>query len=308
MQKYILFILLFIVFPAVPSAQISICVSIARFDDNFLTLLRSAIADEAQSRGNIDLHFVDAQENKFRQKLQIQTFIENKCQAIIINPVDSAAPLSQLLSQKTRDAGIPLIFVNRQPKITFENNVFYVGSDSYLSGKLQMEYIAKKTNGKGNVVILMGSPLSDPAIERTKAVQDVIAKYPDMHVVDIQVANFSRTEGELVMTRWLQQGKQFDIVASNNDEMALGALTAMKKAGVSPDTILVAGIDATADALESMYRHELAVTVFQNATEQGRAAITAAATLAEKSGQIPSQILIPYELVTPENFKMYLGR
>jgi ABC-type sugar transport system, periplasmic component len=155
---------------------------------------------------------------------------------------------------------------------------------------------------------MVGIPGSGVARDRTQAVKDVIARYPNMHIVEEQVANFNRADGEQLMTRWLQSGKQFNMVAANNDEMALGALLAMRKAGVSPQQIRIVGIDATPDALYAMYQNELTATVFQDAEEQGKIALTTAAALAAKSDKLPAEILIPYQLVTPENYRMYLRR
>lgn len=308
MVRLLVFLFLFLIFPIISKAETTIGVSMSAFDDYFLSLLREAIADEAQEINDITLHFSDARQNAARQQTQIDEFIAKKYAAIIVNPVDVSAESTGLMSQKTRKAGIPLVFVNRKPDIPLGNGVYYVGSDAYLSGKLQMEYLAEISNQKGNVAIMVGIPGSGAARDRTQAVKDVIARYPNMHMVEEQVANFNRADGEQLMTRWLQSGKQFNMVAANNDEMALGALLAMRKAGVSPQQIRIVGIDATPDALYAMYQNELTATVFQNAEEQGKIALTTAAALAAKSDKLPPEILIPYQLVTPENYRMYLRR
>lgn len=287
-------------------AATRICVSMAAFDDNFLTLLRTAIADSAQSAGNIQLQFADAREDKTTQQNHIRLFIEKKCQAIIVVSVDASVTYVQQLSQQARAARIPLVFVNRKPDLPLGNGIYYVGSDDYLAGQLQMEYLASISSGKGNVAIMIGQQASTPAIERTHAVKDVIAKYPDLHLVAEQVANFSRVEGENLMKQWLQEGKKIDMVAANNDEMALGALNAMKKVGIPARQILITGIDATSDALDSMYNNELAATVFQNARAQGETSLATAVALANQATKVPAENLIPFELVTPENYKMYL--
>jgi len=234
MVRLLVFFFLFLIFPIISKAETTIGVSMSAFDDYFLSLLREAIADEAQEMNDITLRFSDARQNVARQQTQIDEFITKKYAAIIVNPVDVSAESTGLMSQKTRKAGIPLVFVNRKPDIPLGNGVYYVGSDSYLSGKLQMEYLAEISNQKGNVAIMVGIPGSGVARDRTQAVKDVIARYPNMHIVEEQVANFNRADGEQLMTRWLQSGKQFNMVAANNDEMALGALLAMRKAGVSP--------------------------------------------------------------------------
>lgn len=299
---------IFLIFPLISQAQTNIGVSMSAFDDYFLSILRETIADEAQNMNDVTLHFSDARKNGVLQQTQIDEFIAEKYDVIIVNPVDVSVASTGIMSQKARKAGIPLIFVNRKPDIPLGNGVYYVGSDSYLSGKLQMEYLAKISNGEGNVAIMVGIPGSGVARDRTQAVKDVIALHPNMHIIAEDVANFNRAEGEQLMTRWLQSGKQFNMVAANNDEMALGALLAMKKAGVSPQQIRIVGIDATPDALYAIYKNELTATIFQDAEEQGRIALSTAAALAVKSDKLPAEILIPYQLVTPENYRMYLRR
>lgn len=299
---------IFLIFPLISQAQTNIGVSMSAFDDYFLSILRETIADEAQKVSDVTLHFSDARKNGVLQQTQIDEFIAEKYDAIIVNPVDVSVTSTGIMSQKARKAGIPLIFVNRKPDIPLENGVYYVGSDSYLSGKLQMEYLAEISNGEGNVAIMVGIPGSGVARDRTQAVKDVIALHPNMHIIEEDVANFNRAEGEQLMTRWLQSGKQFNMVAANNDEMALGALLAMKKAGVSPQQIRIVGIDATPDALYAIYKNELTATIFQDAEEQGRIALSTAVALAAKSDKLPAEILIPYQLVTPENYRMYLRR
>jgi inositol transport system substrate-binding protein len=304
-------VLLFIAtlfFSALSFADNAIGVSMAAFDDYFLTLLRESIANEAQKNDGIALAFVDAQNDAKRQMTQVDNFIAQKYAVILVNPVDVSTAYATAMAQKTRQAAIPLIFVNRKPDIPMENGVYYVGSDSYASGKLQMEYLATLNKGIGNVAILIGTPGSGVARDRTQAVKDVIAKNPNMHVVDEQTGNFSRIDGEMIMTRWIHENKKINIIAANNDEMALGALLAMKKAGMSPKSIQVMGIDATPDALYSMYHNELSATVFQDAEEQGQVALTTAVALAAKSDKLPPELLIPFQLVTPENYRMYLRR
>lgn len=308
MVHRLLFCFLLLMLPVISKAETTIGVSMSAFDDYFLSILREAIADEAQEMNDVKLSFSDARQNEIRQQTQIDEFIAKKYAAIIVNPVDVSAKSTGLMSQKARKAGIPLIFVNRKPDIPLGNGVYYVGSDSYLSGQLQMEYLAETSHGEGNVAIMVGIPSSGAARDRTQAVKDVIARHPKMHVVAEQVANFNRAEGEQLMTRWLQSGKQFNMVAANNDEMALGALLAMRKAGVSPQQIRIVGIDATPDALYAMYQNELTATVFQDAEEQGKIALSTATALAAKSDKLPAEILIPYQLVTPENYRMYLRR
>jgi inositol transport system substrate-binding protein len=109
------------------------------------------------------------------------------------------------------------------------------------------------------------------------------------------------------MTNWISAGTRFDAVVSNNDEMAIGAIQALKAAGYDMSKLIVAGVDGTDDALAAMQAGDLDVTVFQDAAGQGKGAIDTALELA-KGETVEQTVWIPFELVTPENVERYLAR
>lgn len=283
-------------------AATKIGVSMAHFDDNFLTILRNAMTEEAKAKG-AEIQFEDAKGDIGNQTSQIQNFIASGVDAIIVNPVDTSA--TPQMSQLTVEAKIPLVFVNRKPDgDTLPDGVVFVGSDERQSGTLEMEELARLAGHKGNVVVMVGELATNAAQLRTKDVEDVVAKYPDMKIVEKQTANFQRNEAIDLMTNWLTAGTDFTIVAANNDEMAIGAILAMQQAGKDPKTYLIGGVDATPDALAEMEKGNLDVTVFQNARGQGRGAVEAALKLAAGE-KMESWQWIPFELVTPENMKKF---
>ncbi|HEY9346313.1 MAG TPA: substrate-binding domain-containing protein, partial [Inquilinus sp.] len=231
-------------------AATKIGVSMAHFDDNFLTILRNAMTEEAKAKG-AEIQFEDAKGDIGNQTSQIQNFIASGVDAIIVNPVDTSA--TPQMSQLTVEAKIPLVFVNRKPDgDTLPDGVVFVGSDERQSGTLEMEELARLAGHKGNVVVMVGELATNAAQLRTKDVEDVVAKYPDMKIIEKQTANFQRNEAIDLMTNWLTAGTDFTIVAANNDEMAVGAILAMQQAGRDPKTYLIGGVDATPDALAEM--------------------------------------------------------
>ncbi|MDP3843797.1 MAG: sugar ABC transporter substrate-binding protein [Oxalobacteraceae bacterium] len=279
----------------------TIGVSMAHFDDNFLTIVRNAMSKEGEAQ-KVRLQFEDARGDVGRQISQVQNFIAQRVSAIIVNPTDTSATRS--ITNAARKAGIPIVYVNRKPVEKMGQGAVFVGSDSLVAGRLQMEELAKRMGGKGNIAIMVGELSSDAAQDRTKGVKEVAAKHPGIKIVEEQVADFQRKPGIDLMSRWLSTGVKIDAVAANNDEMALGALIAMKQAKVSPKSILVAGVDATPDALASMKSGDLAITVFQNAKGQGSGAVDTAIKLSKKQ-KVEDMVMIPYELVTPENMSKY---
>lgn len=281
-------------------------VSMALFDDNFLTSLRNAISESADANG-VDVQIEDAKNEVGTQLNQIQNFIASGVDAIIVNPVDTDATVS--MSDDAEAAGIPLVYVNRQPinvDMLPENQAF-VASNEVVSGTLQTEEVCRLLGGEGKIVVMMGELSNQAAIQRTKDIHDVIAtpECSGMEVVAEQTAEWSRTKGNDLMTNWLAAGIEFDAVIANNDEMAIGAIQALKAAGISMDEMIVAGIDATPDALQAMKDGDLDVTVYQSAPGQGKGALEAAIKLA-RGEDVDSKVWVPFELVTPDNLDEYL--
>lgn len=280
-------------------------VSMAYFDQNFLTIIRHAIDKEAQAQG-LAVQFEDARGDVGRQTDQVQSFISAGVDAIIVDPVDSAS--TPALTKMAQQAKIPLVYVNRTPgDRSLPPGVVFVGSNERESGTLQMEALAKQMNYKGNVAIMIGNLTDAGAQQRTKDVEQVVAKYPDMKVVLKQTANYSRNEGIDLMLNWLTNGEVIDAVAANNDEMAIGAIMALEQSGKQDKPILVGGIDATPDGLKALASGKMQVTVFQDAIGQGKASVDVAQRLI-KGEKVPSNLWIPFELVTKENMQTYIEK
>ena len=277
-------------------------VSMAYFDQNFLTIIRQSIEKEAQAR-HVDVQFEDARGDTGRQADQVQSFIASGVDAIIVDPVDSAS--TPQLTKMPQQAKMPLVYVNRTPgDKTLPPGVVFVGSDERESGTLQMEALAKLANYKGNVAIMIGNLTDAGALQRTKDVEQVVAKYPAMKVVQKQPANYSRSEGMDLMQNWTGNGEEIDIVAANNDEMAIGAAMALEK---SQKKLLIGGIDATPDGLKALASDKIQVTVFQDAVGQGKTALAVALKLI-KGEKVESHVWIPFELVTKENMQTYVEK
>ncbi len=287
---------------AAPAGKIKIGVSISNFNDTFLTYMKDGMAEYAKTLGaDVEVTYVDAKEDTATQLSQVENFIAQKMNAIVVVPVNTEA--TEPITTACANAKMPLVYVNRLPA-NLPDNVVFVGSNSIDAGIFQMEFLAKKLNGKGNVVIMMGKLDNEAAIKRTEGVKQVAAKFPDIKIIKEQTGNWSRDEGMSLMENWLASGDQIDAVASNNDDMALGALRAIEAAG-KLGKILVGGVDATPDALGEMATGKLDVTVFQDASGQGGGSIKAAVALA-KGEKVENRVWIPFQLVTPENYKTFM--
>lgn len=287
---------------------LKIGVSMALFDDNFLTSLRGGIEGAAKGL-DVEVQIEDGKNEVGTQLNQIQNFIASGVDAIIVNPVDTDATVS--MSSDAEAAGIPLVYVNRQP-INIDSlptNQAFVASNEVESGTYQTEEVCKLMGGKGKILVMMGELSNQAAIQRTKDIHDVIATEAcsGIEVVAEQTAEWDRTKGNNLMTNWISAGMEFDAVVANNDEMAIGAIQALVASGRDMDDVIVAGIDATPDALAAMKAGELDVTVFQSAAGQGKGAVEAAAKLA-RGEDVDQKVWVPFELVTPDKVEEYIAR
>ena len=308
MKKFILGTTLALMMSTAAHAE-TVGVSMALFDDNFLTVLRNGMSDYAKTLDGVELQIEDAQNDVAKQQSQIQNFIASGVDAIIVNPVDTDATMA--MSKIAAEANIPLVYVNREPVNVNElpDNQAFVASNELESGTLETKEVCRLLGGKGKIVVMMGELSNQAARMRTQDVHDVIAtdECKGLEIVEEQTANWSRTQGADLMTNWLAAGVEFDAVVANNDEMAIGAIQALKAAGRSMDSVVIGGVDATQDALAAMAAGDLDVTVFQDAAGQGKGAVDAALKLA-KGEAVDQKVYIPFQLVTPDNLANFQAK
>lgn len=219
------------------------------------------------------------------------------------------------MSNAAEAAGIPLVYVNYEPVNvdSLPNKQAFVASDERESGTLQTREVCRQLKEAGKteakVLVIMGELQHQAARVRTQDIKDVIAT-PEcsfLSIVEEQSGNWQRMQAADLMTNWLTAGVAFDAVIANNDEMALGAIQALKAGGIDMKDVIVAGIDAAQDARAAMQAGELDVTVFQDADGQGRGAVDTALKIA-RGETVDKKVYIPFELVTPSNLKDYSTR
>ncbi|WP_322886870.1 substrate-binding domain-containing protein (plasmid) [Sinorhizobium medicae] len=284
----------------------NIGISIARSDSAFLTILRNGMQDQAGKLDGVTVQVEDAQNDTSRQLDQVQNFVSSGVDAIIVVAVDGDG--TPALTKIATDAGIPIVYANHPPADVdkLPETAAFVGSNEIDSGTLETKEVCRLLGGKGAAYVLMGPLNNHSSLIRTKDIHDVITtdECKGMSVIEEQSANWDRLEAANIMTNWLSAGREFDAVIANNDEMAIGAIQAMKAAGIDMSKVVVGGIDATPDGLAAMAAGDLDVTVFQNAIAQGAAAMDAAVALS-RDQETERQIWVPFELVTPENMKDY---
>lgn len=281
-------------------ADMKIGVSMSQFDDTWLTYLRESMDKKAKSYPDgVQLQFEDARSDVVKQLSQVESFISQKVDAIVVNPVDTAA--TRKITEAAVKAGIPLVYVNRRPDdLKLPKGVVTVASNDMEAGEMQMQYLADKMGGKGGIVILLGDLANNSTTNRTKGVKEVLAKYPNIKVEQEQTGIWLRDKGMTLVNDWLTQGRKFDAVVANNDEMAIGAAMALNQAGVDKGTVLIAGVDGTPDGLNAIKKGNMTVSVFQDAKGQADGSIDTAVKMA-KNEPVEQNVWVPYRLITPQN-------
>ncbi|QQO01356.1 sugar ABC transporter substrate-binding protein [Pseudomonas sp. SW-3] len=281
-------------------ADMKIGVSMSQFDDTWLTYLRESMDKKAKSYPDgVQLQFEDARSDVVKQLSQVESFISQKVDAIVVNPVDTAA--TKKITEAAVKAGIPLVYVNRRPDdLKLPKGVVTVASNDLEAGEMQMQYLADKMGGKGDIVILLGDLANNSTTNRTKGVKEVLAKYPNIKIEQEQTGTWLRDKGMTLVNDWLTQGRKFDAVVANNDEMAIGAAMALQQAGVDKGSVLIAGVDGTPDGLNAIKKGSLAVSVFQDAKGQADGSIDTAVKMT-KNEPVEQAVWVPYRLITPQN-------
>jgi inositol transport system substrate-binding protein len=280
--------------------RLVIGVSLLNLSNEFIVDIREALEARAADL-NVKLIITDAERSAERQIQQIESFIAQQVDAIILNPCEVEA--SSPAVDKALQAHIPIVNVNSE---TRSEPTAFVGSRDEESAEIAINYIGQRLNGAGRLLMMTGYPGQAAEIKRTEGAKSALKQYPDLTIVAEQTANWSREEAMALMENWLQAYRDgIDAVFAQNDEMGLGALNALQAAGVK-DKIVLVSVDAIADALKAVEQGQLDATVFQNARQQAAVALETAVKIVQ--GHLyEKRVLIPFELVTKENVDRYLA-
>ena len=275
-------------------------------NDTFQTYLIDAAQEYADANG-IKLNIGDAQNDVVKQQDQINDFITQGVDAIIVPIIDSSS--AGPMTEAAQKAGIPLIYVNTLPYADgiFPEGTYYVGSVEREAGELQAEYIGELLGGKGNAVILQGTLVHEGAVQRSEGVADKLAeKYPDIKLLASEPADWQKDMAMSVTENLLTaHNNDIQAVFANNDEMALGAVNALQASGVTDAYVI--GIDGTASALEAIKAGTLSGSIYQDAAGQSGRAMEMAHQLAQGETLEEQVEWVPFVLITPENVDEFMS-
>lgn len=267
--------------------DVKIGVSISTLNNPFFVSVKDGIVKEAKKKG-METVVVDAQDDTSKQISGIEDLILKGVDVLVVNPTDSAAISSSVLS--ANEAGIPVITIDRSAE---DGEVAtFIASDNVSGGEMAGTYIVEQLGEKANVVELEGVSGASATRERGKGFHTIADK--QLNVVTSQTAEFDRTKGLTVMENILQGNKDVEAVFAHNDEMALGAIEAIQAAGKD---ILVLGFDGTKDALDAVKEGKLDGTIAQQPALIGEEAVNAAVKIL-KGDKVEENISVPLKLQT----------
>jgi ABC-type sugar transport system substrate-binding protein len=219
-----------------------------------------SIKETAEQLG-VELRFMDAQQKQENQIEAVRKFIVQKVDVIGISPIVETG--WDEVFREAKDAGIPIILVDRRAAVPDDLYVSYLGSDFLEEGRNSARIMAKLVNGKANIVELAGTIDSAPANDRYTGFREILKQYPDMKIIDSQSGDFTLARGKEVMAAFLQRyGRKITAVFAHNDDMAIGAIQAIEEFGLKPGKdIKIVSVDAARGAFEAMIAGKLNATV-----------------------------------------------
>lgn len=220
--------------------------------------------------GMVEITVFDGNYDASRQISQFETMVSQQYDAILFVPIDIEAGAAAVEAAFAAD--IPVVGSNT--RVNSDNLTSYIGSNDVLSGYMEASAVIEAMGGEGNVVIIEGPIGQSAQIERREGNLKAIAEYPDVEVIEMKTANWSRAEAMNVMENWLSAHPgEIDGIIGQNDEMALGAIQAVKDNGFDPRDFPTAGIDGVTDAMLAVKSGELAKSILQNAVGQAQGAL-----------------------------------
>ncbi|MBB4007173.1 substrate-binding domain-containing protein [Allorhizobium taibaishanense] len=293
---------------ATPAFSKTLAFAVANASDTFQSGLVKAV-EGAAKQGGQTLTISDAKADPAKQMEQIKAIIAAKPDAAIVALIDS--DMGAEVSKMATAANVPIVYVNNTPSNIEElpAKEALVASMETEAGTLQGKEVCRLLNGKGKAVLLTGPLYHDAARTRTAVVEKIFSEAPcnGIAVLEHQSADWETALADQQTEEWLKAGVTFDAVIANNDSMALGAIDALKRHNVDMKTVVIAGIDATADGKKAMMAGDLDVTVLQDAAGLGKASVEAAIKIA--SGEtVPPRITVPFKLVTPANIDQFTAK
>lgn len=269
---------------AVAQDKVKVGAAVYGLNAEFMQIWSAALEEHpAVKSGMVDLTIFDGRYDALVQQEQFETMITQGFDAIIFVPIDIEAGAAAV--EAASEAGIPVFGSNT--RVNSDKLTAYVGSDDVRSGYMEAKHVLDQIGCKGNVVVIEGPIGQSAQIQRLEGNLKALEECPDVKVVERQTANWSRAEAQKLMENWLTAHPgEINGVIGQNDEMALGAIEAIKAAGLNVSDFAIAGIDGVTDALLAVKRGDMA-SILQDARAQAQGALDLAVNAAMEGDYKP---------------------
>lgn len=270
-------------------------VSISTTNNPYFVAMKDGL-DKFAGEKKVSLKVADAQDDAARQADDIQNFISQNVDAILINPVDSKAVVSSI--KAANSANIPVILIDRGSE--GGDVLTTVASNNVEAGKMAAEFVVKELGEKAKAFELSGVPGASATVDRGKGFNKIAKTKLD--ILSSQSANFDRAKALNTAQNMIQGHKDVQVIFAQNDEMALGAAQAVKSAGLKD--ILIVGIDGQPDAHDAIKNGDITATIAQQPAKMGEIAIQAAIDHYQGK-KVKKTTVSPIYLVTKETVDQY---
>mgnify|MGYP002509737077 FL=1 len=281
--------------------------------DSFRETLVAAARDTAEAEG-VQFDFKDAEGSIENQVNYLKSAAQEGYNVILCSPVS----IETVVELKASAGDIPIVFINSCPdeKQLKEGKYIYAGSDEFVAGQFQAEYVLDRLAGNKeiNVVLLKGERAHSATNGRTKGVKQTLeSSGKTVNYVFEDYADWDQELAAHLFETFLKTGSPVDCVLCENDSMALGVIEVCREAGIDLRTLPVLGVDATADGCAAIESGEMAFTVCQSGSGQGEAAVKAAIRFArgesvdslEGVSEDGKYVWVPFEKVDSTNVSQY---
>ncbi|BCZ48772.1 galactose ABC transporter substrate-binding protein [Clostridium gelidum] len=312
--------------------EIKIGVTLYKQDDAFISTITKNIEDiakekESNSKYKITIDVVDAKGSSSNQSNQVDKFVSQNYDIICVNLVDRTA--ASMIIDKAKLANIPIVFFNREPveeDMQRWNKLYYVGAQAEQSGEMQANIIVnaykkdissidKNGDGKIQYVMIEGEPgHQDSSIRTEYCIKTITQNGIELEKLADDTANWQSAQASTKMTQWIKEfGDKIEVVFSNNDDMALGAINAINNANIIGNKPLVVGIDGIPKALEAVKNGSMIGTIINDSKAQAKAIFDISYTLATHGNMNSIEglekgkyIRTSHTEVTSDNVDLYL--
>lgn len=270
-------------------------VSISTTNNPYFVSMKDGLDSYAKDK-KVSLKVADAQDDAARQADDIQNFISQNVDAILINPVDSKAVVTSI--KAANSANIPVILIDRGSE--GGDVLTTVASDNVAAGKMAAEFAVKELGEKAKTFELSGVPGASATVDRGKGFNDIAKTKLD--ILSSQSANFDRAKALNTAQNMIQGNKDVQVIFAQNDEMALGAAQAAKTAGLKD--VMIIGIDGQPDAHDAIKKGDITATIAQQPAKMGEIALQAAIDHYQGK-KVEKSTVSPIYLVKKDNVDKY---